>query len=212
MAAEKGRSHEKVSKPFPSVCFFCSSGLTLTRWWDLRGAARGHLSRPLYKSRIRRERKHASRQQPETKREEREREKPDERAAVWAHRATTAPGSEPATYHHCGEGEHLCDPEFTTRESLTNMQRLEPRPQAGAVVVLVLAMITALADCQGLFSRTPRDGDSCTTFMFTSTIPAVARILQIRVSPIPCGPGKVVNSAGDCVVPEDSDRCQPTGR
>lgn len=86
------------------------------------------------------------------------------------------------------------------------------KPHAGVAVVLALAMMTTLADGQGLFSRTPRDGDSCTTFMFTSTIPAVARILRIRVSPIPCGPGKVVNSAGDCVVPEDSDRCQPTGR
>ena len=80
----KGRSHEKVSKPSPSVCFFCSSGLTLTQWSDLRGDARGHLSRPLYKSRIRREREHASRQQPETKSEKRERgrEKPDGRAAA----------------------------------------------------------------------------------------------------------------------------------
>ena len=74
----------KFPSPFPSVCFFRRSGLTLTRWSDLRSAAAGHLSRPLYKSWIRREREHANRQQSETKKGRRESSCP--------HRVTTAPG------------------------------------------------------------------------------------------------------------------------
>ena len=87
-------------------------------------------------------------------------------------------------------------------------------PQAGvvAVVLVMLVALSTTAEAQGLFSRTPKDGDSCQTFIFTSTIPAVQRILRIRILPIPCRTGMVVNSAGDCVAPEDSDRCQPPGK
>ena len=78
------------------------------------------------------------------------------------------------------------------------------------VAAAVLVMMTWTSSEASLIYRVPSDGDCCFTYRFTSSNAWFAAFLARAISPLPCGPGQIINSDGVCADREDdiADRCR----
>ena len=84
--------------------------------------------------------------------------------------------------------------------------------RASSSLALLLLLTSTCSEASFIY-RVPKDGDSCSTYRFTSSNVWFAAFLRRVFGDLPCGPGQVINSAGQCVDRDDdvADRCRDPG-